>query len=174
MRMVASLALLPLLTGANYPVPPKAERGRAEADCRPHETGPAARVEVEGLKDATGTLRLELYPANDQDFLASDKLLIAAGKPFRRVFGTPSPTLRATLCVRAPQPGAYALSILHDRDGNGKFGLLKDGVGFPNNPRLGLSKPDASAATVAIPNGVVTLRVIMNYRRGFGFAPLDR
>jgi uncharacterized protein (DUF2141 family) len=170
----AALALVPLLAVAAFPVPPKAERGRAGADCRPDEPGPAIRVEVEGLKDRSGALQLELYPVNNDDFLAADKVLIAAGKTFRRVLATPQPGLRAAMCVRAPRPGTYAVAVLHDRDGNGKFGVLKDGVGFANNPPLGMSKPNASAAAVTVPDGVVTIRVRMNYRSGFAFAPLER
>ncbi|KAK0359375.1 hypothetical protein LTR94_031578, partial [Friedmanniomyces endolithicus] len=48
--------------------------------------GPAIRVNVVGLKDRTGRLKLELYPANDDDFLKDDRDLRAEGKFFRRVW----------------------------------------------------------------------------------------
>ena len=40
--------------------------------------GPAIQVNVSDLKDRTGLLRLELYPANDKDFMRPDmdRLLI--------------------------------------------------------------------------------------------------
>lgn len=165
------LAVAPLL-GAQHPVPPREERGRAGADCRPNEPGPAALVRVEGMKDRTGNLRLELYPANDDDFLAPDRALIAAGKPFRRVEIRPPATGPVALCIRAPAPGRYALVVLHDRDSNGRFTFLRDGVGFPGNPRVRRSRPAASAAAMPIGPGVSATTVVLNYRRGFGLAPL--
>ena len=77
-----------------------------------------------------------------------------------------------TLCIRAPAPGHYALVVLHDRDLNGRFTFLRDGVGFPNNPRLRRSRPAASAAAMAVGPGVSATRIVLNYRRGFGLAPL--
>lgn len=168
-----ALALLPAaLSNAAIVVPPKAERGKAGAACRSHESGPAVRVAIAGLKDRQGLLRLELYPANDEDFLAPDKALIAAGKPFRRV-EQPVPAVDGTMmCIRAPASGRYALSVLHDRDGDGKFGFLRDGVGFTNNPRLGRRKPDAALVAIAVGPGMTQARIVMNYRRGLGFGPL--
>ncbi|PZR48274.1 MAG: hypothetical protein DI537_59070, partial [Stutzerimonas stutzeri] len=119
-----------------------------------------------------GTLRLELYPANDQDFLAPDKVLIAAGKPFKRVEQQVPSVEGTTMCIRAPASGRYALSVLHDRDGDGKFGFLRDGVGFSNNPRLGRRKPEAAKVALNVGPGVAQVQIVMNYRRGLGFGPL--
>ena len=38
-----------------------------------------------GLKDRTGELKLELYPANEADFLKDDRDLMKEGKIFRRI-----------------------------------------------------------------------------------------
>ncbi|AHE55253.1 DUF2141 domain-containing protein [Sphingomonas sanxanigenens] len=174
LAIAAALALPPMTcAGAAIVVPPKAERGKAGAACRAGESGPAVRVLVSGLKDRDGTIRLELYPANDEDFLAPDKVLIAAGKPFKRV-EQPVPAVDGTtMCIRAPASGRYALSVLHDRDGDGKFGFLRDGVGFSNNPRLGRRKPVASAVALTVGPGVAQVQIVMNYRRGLGFGPLS-
>lgn len=164
-----------LLLAAAADIRSNPELGKAEGRCRSGESGPAYLVEVDGLKDRQGALKLELYPANDQDFLGDDDVLVRAGKPFGRV-EVPIPTSGPVeLCIRAPQPGTYALSLLHDRDSNHKFGLSVDGIAFSRNPRLGLSKP--KAATVAVPVGrsPTRLRVTMNYRRGLlSFGPLTR
>lgn len=149
------------------PLPPSTpELGKAEGQCRPGESGPSFQVEVLGLKDHTGKLKLEVYPANDEDFLADDNVLVAAGKTFRRVeIATPAdPTPR--LCVRLPGPGRYTVSVLHDRDNNRKFNWQRDGIGFSGNPRLGWSKPKAASATVTAGNGPTPLRIVMNYRNG--------
>ncbi|MGF7149752.1 uncharacterized protein (DUF2141 family) [Sphingomonas zeicaulis] len=170
---VAAAALVALSAApAAITVPPKAERGKAGAACRAGEAGPAVRVLVTGLKDRDGLLRLELYPANDEDFLAPDKVLIAAGKPFKRVEQQVPSVEGTTMCIRAPASGRYALSVLHDRDGDGKFGFLRDGVGFSNNPRLGRRKPAAGAVALGIGPGVAQVQIVMNYRRGLGFGPL--
>lgn len=169
---IAAALTLPAIAGS-LPVPPKAERGKAGAACRPGENGPAARVTLAGLKDRRGRIRLELYPANDRDFLAPDRELIAAGKAFRRIEQAVPGGDSATLCIRAPRAGRYALSVLHDRDGDGKFGFLRDGVGFSNNPRLKRAKPKAASVALDI-GGVAATTIVMNYRKGLAFGPIGR
>jgi len=161
-----------LLIGA-HPVPPPEQRGRQDADCRANEPGPALRVEVVGLKDTRGMLRVELYPANEQDYLASDKDLIAAGKVFKRIEVPVPHQPNPVLCIRAPRPGNYAVAVVHDRDSNRKFSPFTDGVtATGNQPSLGRGKPRLANATVTIGNGMGQARAVMQYLRGFGFAPL--
>lgn len=172
MKDILAVAALSLSMTSYAAVPPKAERGRSGADCRAAEPGPAVNVNVIGLKDRRGKLILELYPENDADFLQSDKVLIAAGKPFRRVPMETPESGSVSICIRAPGPGHFALALLHDRDGNGKFGLAGDGVGFANNPKLGLRKPPAKAASLAFGSGVRSISIVMNYRQGIGVGPI--
>jgi uncharacterized protein (DUF2141 family) len=147
--------------------------GKAEGQCRPGESGPAVIITAVGLKDRQGLLRAELYPANEGDFLEDDNILINAGKTFRRVEIRLPPSGPVQLCIRTPGPGPYTLSILHDRDANLKFGLSTDGVGFPNNPKLGLSKPKAAAVRFETGPGLTQISIRMNYRRGLlSFGPL--
>ena len=166
--MIAAL----LLAGASILSTP--DLGKAAGRCRAEENGPAFLVDVKGLKDRRGLLKLELYPANDADFLADDNVLIAAGKPFGRV-EMPVPSGPVELCIRAPAPGTYALSLLHDRDANRKFAVSTDGVGFAGNPRLGWSKPRAAAASVTVGTGPTHITIIVNYRRGLlSFGPVEK
>ena len=174
MKYILALTIIGASISAHANVPPKAERGRQGADCRAAESGPAVNVSVVGLKDRRGKLILELYPDNDADFLQSDKILIAASKPFRRVPMTMPSTGPVSICVRAPDPGRYTLALLHDRDNNGKFGLSGDGVGFANNPKLGFRKPKAKAVALAIGTGVRSISIVMNYRQGIGVGPIKR
>jgi uncharacterized protein (DUF2141 family) len=146
--------------------------GIAEGQCRPSETGPAILVYVAGLKDRRGWLKLEVYPSNNHDFLSDDNLLIMAGKTFRRVDVPVPESGPAELCVRVPAPGAYSLSLVHDRDSNHHFGLSSDGIGFANNPRLGFSRPSAAAARVVAGPKLTSVTILMNYRRGLLFKPL--
>jgi uncharacterized protein (DUF2141 family) len=147
--------------------------GKAEGQCRAHEQGPAFIVSVAGLKDRRGLLKLELYPANDDDFLADDNILLEAGKTFRRVEMPVPPTGPVELCIRAPAAGPFALSLLHDRNSDRKFSLSTDGIGFGGNPRIGMTKPKAASATVEAAAHPVRISILLNYRRGlFSFGPV--
>ena len=162
-------------TAASHHVKSSPDLGKAEGMCRPNEPGPALIVVANGLKDREGFLRAELYPADDKDFLEDDNKLVMAGKIFRRVEVPISASGPAQVCIRVPAAGNYTLSLLHDRDGNHKFGLSSDGIGFPGNPRLGLSKPKARQAVVTAGPGLTAVPITLNYRHGlFSFSPLDR
>jgi uncharacterized protein (DUF2141 family) len=166
--MMLALALVSATLPRSRP-----DLGVTEGRCRRGEPGPAFVIDVTGLKDRRGLIRVELYPANDHDFLADDNVLIAAGKAFARVERPVPQSGPVALCIRAPAAGTYALSLLHDRDGNRKFGLSTDGVGFPGNPRIGLGKPRAADASAEVGSGVTHLSVRMNYRRGlFSLGPV--
>ncbi|WP_408589090.1 DUF2141 domain-containing protein [Novosphingobium sp.] len=170
-RLAALVVALPLLTAAYIPSGP--ELGKAEGQCRSGESGPAFLVDVAGVKDHTGKLKLEVYPANDTDFLADDNVLLMAGKTFRRVEVPMPADAIPRLCVRLPGPGAYAVTVLHDRDGNRKFNWTRDGIGFSGNPSLGISKPSARSVTASAGSGLTTLRIVMNYRNGlFSVGPI--
>jgi uncharacterized protein (DUF2141 family) len=172
MRLFAGPLLIAALTGANLPSSPSL--GQAEGRCRVGETGPALLINVVGLKDRGGTMKAELYPANDQDFLADDNVLINAGKTFRRVVIDVPASGSVQLCIRAPAAGAYGLSLLHDRDANRKFGLSIDGVGFGSNPQsLGPFKPKIAVGRVVAGAGLTPVNVRMMYRRGLiSFGPI--
>jgi len=151
------------------------ELGKAEGRCRPNEAGPAFLVNVDGLRDRKGLLKLEVYPSNDKDFLADDNVLIDQGKTFRRV-EVPVPQSGAVqLCIRVPSAGSYSLSLLHDRNSDHRFeyGFDEDGSGFSGNPKLHLSQPKAAATRVTAGSGLTPIKIVMNYRRGLlSFGPL--
>ncbi len=171
MRLALALLALTLVAAA---LPSSPNLGKAEGLCRAGEAGPAFLVDVAGMKDRQGRLKLEVYPASDADFLADDNLLIAAGKTFRRVEVEVPQSGIVQLCVRLPGAGPYTVSMLHDRDSNRKFGWTVDGIGFSGNPKLGWSKPKAAAAQVTAGRGLTRLSIMMNYRSGLGVAPLKQ
>ena len=98
--------------------------GKAEGRCRSPEDGPSFLVSVEGLKDRRGLIKLEVYPDNDEDFLADDNKLVAAGKVFRRVEEPVPAAGPVQLCIRVPHAGKYAVSLLHDRDSQQEIRLV--------------------------------------------------
>ena len=170
---MTSLLILPALTMISAAfVNTGPELGKADGQCRPNEPGPAFLVEVIGMKDRTGMLKLEVYPNNDADFLQDDNILINAGKVFRRVETETPQNGPVLMCVRVPGPGTYSVSLLHDRDRNRKFGWTVDGIGFASNPRLGWSKPKAAVTRAVAGNGPTRIQIVMNYRRGLGVSPL--
>jgi len=174
--VAAVLGLAVPLGGAGAIIPSTPDLGKAEGRCRPGEQGTALLVRIEGLKDHNGNLKLEVYPANDKDFLQDDNILVSQGKVFRRVEEPVGGGNPVELCVRIPGPGTYAVSVLHDRDANRKFGLSVDGIGFSGNPKLGLSKPKAAHSSVVVTGGGLSrITVIMNYRTGLmSFGPLRK
>lgn len=147
--------------------------GSDEAACRPGG-GPAILAQVVGLKDRQGRIKLELYPANDEDFLKDDDVLVAQGKTFRRVWTGIPASGPVAVCIRVPRPGRYALLVTHDRDGKNKFNFFKDGAGFPGSGKLGMSRPKLPQAIVEVGEGTAERVIRLQYLRGImsGFAPL--
>ena len=174
LKLHHSLALIPpcaLLCAPAARADTNPDAGKAEGRCRADEPGPALIVDVVGLKDRKGLVKLEVYPSADGDFLGDDNRLLREGKVFRRV-EVPTPGAGAvTLCVRVPEPGAYSVSLLHDREGTHKFHMMSDGIGFGGNPHLGWRKPTAAEARVRAGNGLTHISIILNYRHGFGMSP---
>ena len=170
-RVLLLAAVFPLMTAAFVPSSP--DLGTAEAQCRPGDVGTALIVEVVGLKDHVGKLKVEVYPGVEGDWLQDDNKLINAGKTFRRVEG-PVPSEHVPhICVRLPGPGRYGVLVLHDRDSNHRFNYQRDGIGFSRNPPLRLSQPSASAVAVNVGAGSSPVRVVMNYRNGLlSFGPI--
>jgi uncharacterized protein (DUF2141 family) len=139
-----------------------------------HGAGPKLYVNVTGLKDRSGRLKLELYPGNEADFLKDDRTIKAEGKQMRRVWAPTPASGPVTLCIRAPGAGQWALLFTHDRDGKNKFNFWQDGAGFPSNQRLGRSRPKVRQALVNVPAAGGQITVHAQYLKGLGgFGPLD-
>ncbi|WP_137861654.1 MULTISPECIES: DUF2141 domain-containing protein [unclassified Sphingomonas] len=131
-------------------------------------------VNITGLKDRTGRLKLEIYPPNEEDFLRDDTSLKRENKPFRRIWAQTPPSGPVRLCIRAPGPGTWAVLFTHDRDGKNKFNFWEDGAGFPSNQKLGRSRPKVRQALVNVGPGGGQITIKAQYLKGLGgFAPLD-
>jgi uncharacterized protein (DUF2141 family) len=160
-RLLLLAAAFPLMTAAFVPTSP--ELGKAEAQCRAGETGPALMVDVVGLKDHVGRLKVEVYPAVEGDWLQDDNKLINAGKVFRRVDEPVPGEASPQVCVRLPGPGRYGVMVLHDRDSNHRFNWRHDGVGFSRNPHLWFSPPKADAVVISAGSGITPVHVTLRY-----------
>lgn len=146
--------------------------GQDAESCRTGR-GPAIQVNVQGLKDRTGELWLELYPASADDFLRDDTALVAEGKTFRRTRSRLPASGNVEICVRVPRPGRYALMLRHNRVERDRFSIWNDGAGIPANRALGRRKPTVDQAVVAAGPGVTVVPIRLQYLRGLGFSPLD-
>lgn len=149
--MSATLALLAL---SLFGVP---------AACAEGASGPAAEVTVHGFRDRRGQLRIAIYPATQEDFLAPARYL-------KRIDTRMTASGEMTVCAPVASAGDYIVVALHDRDANGKLGPFKDGVGFSRNPKLGLSKPRIETVRVHL-DRVTSLRIELNYLQGLRPAP---
>lgn len=89
------------------------------------------RVVVSGVRTADGLMTITLYPDKPSDFLAR------TGKIARLRIPVTVPETDA--CMVAPGPGAYAVAVYHDVNGNQDFdrtfiGLPAEPFGFSNDP----------------------------------------
>lgn len=172
MRAPAALVALAGLIGMAAPAA-AAVGGDGEACAA---GAPSIRAEMTGFRDRTGSVKLELYPATEADFLKDDRDLRAAGKTFRRVRERMPASGPVALCIRVPAPGTYAIFVTHDRDGKNKFNVWSDGAGLPGNGRIGRARPALAQALVTVGAGVTAVNIRMQYLRGFppAFGPIGR
>ncbi|MCM8730499.1 DUF2141 domain-containing protein [Hephaestia sp. GCM10023244] len=164
--LLAAALALPAAASAAAPV------GEDAAACAAGK-GPAVLVKVSGLRDRTGRMKLELYPANEDDWLEHRTVLQAAGKTFRRVWADVPANGAVAMCIKVPKPGRYGLVFTHDRDGKNKFNFRQDGAGVPSNRKLGRAKPKLADGVIDVGAGVKTINITVQYLHGIlsGFRP---
>ncbi len=161
------------LTAAAIATPALAQLDPVEGGCA-LVSGPRVLVNVAGLMDRAGRLKVEIYPPNETDFLRDDTGLKRDRRAFRRVWMKVPAAGPVSICIRAPGPGQWAVLLTHDRDMKNRFNLWRDGAGLPSNDRLGRSRPKLRQALLNVPpqGGQVTIR--LQYLRGLGgFGPID-
>jgi uncharacterized protein (DUF2141 family) len=126
------------------------------ANCR--GGGPAVRVTVTEVKSGAGKIRVQLYRATRQDWLASGRWIHRIEAPARA--GT------MTFCMPVPEPGSYGIAIRHDVNGNGKTDITQDGGGMSNNPSINifnLGKPSVDKVAFSVDGDVKAMSIRMRY-----------
>jgi len=119
---------------------------------------PAVLVTVEGVKNASGKLRVQAYRATAADWLQKGRWLSRIEVPARA--GT------MTFCVPVPAAGDYAIAIRHDVNGNGETDITSDGGGMSNNPGINifnLGKPSVSKTAFTVGATTKAIRIRMRY-----------
>lgn len=127
----------------------------ATAPAKGDDFGVRALVNVDGIENDEGNIRVQVYGENPDEFLESGKKLLRVDV----LASAEDPKV----CVTFPEAGTYALVVMHDRNANGRADILTEGFGFSRNPELGFSKPDHEEVAVAFAEGVTELDVALNY-----------
>lgn len=116
------------------------------------DNGKAIHVHIHGVRNDHGTVKAVLYGPDPGDFLIKGK---KTDKERERAQAG-----QMTLCVAAPDIGAYAVVVYHDENDNHKFdrnwiGLPSEGFGVSNNPTLFLAAPSFDEASFNV-DGLLT------------------
>jgi uncharacterized protein (DUF2141 family) len=108
---------------------------------------------LKGIVRACLTREVRFFPHCDRD-PASHKLNIPA-------------LAAADLHFTGVAPGAYAVVVLHDENGNAKadmfLGIPREGVGFSRNPRLITGPPSFAAARFTVEAAPVAETIRLKY-----------
>jgi uncharacterized protein (DUF2141 family) len=169
---IAAAALAALFTIS--PVSAAEILGPDAAACRQASGKDAVLITIDGLKSREGTVRVELWPGTQDDFMRNHHELEAEGKAYHRVTVPVPASGPAHVCLPLPGPGTYAVGAFHSPSGERKFNFRRDGATFTRNPKVGLSKPKAADVAMHFNSGLSEVTVTMNYLRGLGFKPIPR
>lgn len=127
------------------------------SQCAPGK-GPAVLVSVRGIKENSGKVRVQSYPASGSAWLAKGRWLHRIES--RANSGT------MNFCVPVPATGKYGIAVRHDLNANGKTDISKDGGGFSNNPSiniLNLGKPSVNKVSFQAGPGVTRITINLRY-----------
>lgn len=121
-------------------------------------TGASQEIEVTitGVKRSVGLMVVELYPDDPKVFLNGKGRLAIV----RRAARAP----QTVICLHAPEPGRYAVSVYQDVNANtdfdtGLFGLPKEPWGLSNNPKVHFHAPRLSDSLFDAPQAGVRLQI---------------
>lgn len=121
------------------------------------EAGQAAlEVTVENLQTTEGQMRAQIYSSDPDEFLEKGKKLVRVDVPVETLEGP-------TICVPLPEPGTYAMVVMHDKNSNGKADFFSEGFGFSNNPKLSMAPPDGEDVMFVASAGVSKHNIELTY-----------
>ncbi|KEO74142.1 hypothetical protein EL17_08355 [Anditalea andensis] len=102
-------------------------------------------IQIQGLRNADGVATVALYEKDNH--LSEDDV--------KATFKSTIKNNSAVIMTKPLDYGNYSVVVLHDENNNGKMDynivrMPKEGVGFSNNPKIGLSKPSFEATKVTL------------------------
>lgn len=127
-------------------------------------------VRVSGFRNRAGQVRVRLFGDPPQSYFDKKRALVRVEAPVPA--GGP-----VDVCVPAPRPGAYAVDVRHDGNGNGKTDRA-DGGGVSGNPSISLwdvilsRKPSPAAVQFHVRGGVTVVPITLMYLQGGSFRPV--
>ena len=126
---------------------------------------PALLVRVNGLKQATGTLKLSIYGNNPAVYLKKQGRLRRVKVPVRG-------RGPIDVCIAVPKSGRYAVAVHHDLNANGDKDR-HDGGGYSNNPRVSITnmRPPFARTAVSVGQSPARVDVRLLYIRGLSVGP---
>lgn len=127
---------------------------------------PAVLVQVAGLKNGAGQVRVQAYGPGAAKYLKKGQW---AGRVDVPLNGRRS----LDICLPLPAAGTYSVAVRHDSNANKKSDM-NDGAGFSRNPKLSLlGRPSFGQTAVAVVRGPAKIRVVVNYRQGMKVGPIS-
>lgn len=153
----ASAAATVIMLGASISAPLSAGEKIANDLSKCSGDSPAMLVTVQGIRSSTGTMRVQSYRATKDDWLEKGRWLKRIEQPAQQG--------EMIFCLPVGVSGTYGVAIRHDRNGNGKTDIMKDGGGMSNNPSISiwnLGKPSYKKVGVEVQR-VTPLSIRMRY-----------
>jgi uncharacterized protein (DUF2141 family) len=125
---------------------------------------PSVLVHVAGFKQPHGQVKVSLYGADSNRWLAKGGRI---SKRKVQVIGR-----SMDICMPVPAPGRYAVAVHHDLNVNGERDR-QDGGGYSRNPKVSLLNPKPSFAKAAftVGGGPARVGVTLLYIRGLSVGP---
>lgn len=117
-------------------------------------------VHIDGFRNQKGDAGVTVFTSRDGWPENNNKAFIHGGHPFSGD--------KTTVELQLP-PGRYAIAVLHDENSNHRLdrnmiGFPKEGFGFSNNPKVGLSAPSFDTASMEVTCPVTQATIHLIYK----------
>lgn len=124
----------------------------------PADMGQPISMTLEGLRSPKG--RILICVARSADYFPD-----CSKDPAKRHLAVA--TTGDAIALGDLAPGAYAIAIIHDENGNGKLdtfaGIPREGIGFSRNPVLRFGPPSFQSAQFAVSGAPVRQAIKLRY-----------
>ncbi len=121
---------------------------------------PLIRITVVNVENSDGNLMFSLYDDNPKTFMKY--------RTYLKKLHAPAMEIETVVCIRAPEPGEFAVTVYHDEDADRDFdrnflGFPKEGYGFSNNPRIRFPLPRHKDVKFAVAEDETDIEIVLHY-----------